>query len=54
MLKSLKCLLKGHAYIDSRSHPGTQVCVRCRHRKPFEGLMPPPNGSVTADKSKDD
>jgi hypothetical protein len=38
MFQSLKCLLKGHMYVDSRSQPGTEVCVRCRHRRPFEGL----------------
>lgn len=38
MLKSLRCFRKGHLFVDSRSAPGTQVCVRCRHRKPFEGL----------------
>lgn len=54
MLKSLKCLLKGHAYVDSRSHPGTRVCVRCRHRKPFEGLTPPSTEADTADKTRDD
>ena len=43
MLKSLKCLFKGHLYIDSRSQPGTQICVRCRDRKPFEGLIRPPS-----------
>lgn len=42
MLKSLKCIIKGHLFVDSRSQPGTQVCVRCRHRLPFEGLTPPP------------
>lgn len=41
MLKSVKCLLKGHVYVDSRSQPGTRVCVRCGDRKPFEGLIPP-------------
>lgn len=25
-------------YVDSRSQPGTQVCVRCRYRHPFDGL----------------
>ena len=40
MLKSMKCLLKGHLFVDSRSQPGTQVCVRCGYRKPFETLMP--------------
>ncbi len=41
MFKSLKCLTKGHLYVDSRSEAGTKVCVRCRDRKPFEGLTPP-------------
>ena len=41
MFKSLKCLMKGHLYVDSRSEPGTRVCVRCRDRRPFEGLVPP-------------
>ena len=50
MFKSLKCLIKGHLYVDSRSEAGTKVCVRCRDRQPFEGLTPPkkapqnPNG----------
>lgn len=38
MLKSMKCRLKGHVYVDSRSQPGTRVCVRCQDRQPFEGL----------------
>jgi hypothetical protein len=38
MFKTLRCYRKGHLFVDSRSMPGTQVCVRCRHRKPFEGL----------------
>lgn len=38
MLKTLRCFRKGHWFVDSRSTPGTQVCVRCRHRQPFEGL----------------
>ena len=38
MFQSLKCLFKGHVYVDSRSQPGTEVCVRCRRRRPFEGL----------------
>ena len=41
MFKSLKCLTKGHLYVDSRSEAGTKVCVRCRDRQPFEGLTPP-------------
>lgn len=41
MLKSMKCLMKGHAFVDSRSQPGTRVCVRCRARKNFEGLSSP-------------
>jgi hypothetical protein len=39
MFKSLRCFRKGHLFVDSRSEPGTQVCVRCRQRKPFEGLI---------------
>lgn len=42
MFKSLKCRLKGHVYVDSRSQPGTQICVRCRHRKPFESFTAEP------------
>ena len=36
------CAWKGHQFVDSRSQPGTQVCVRCRFRKPFEGLKTKP------------
>lgn len=39
MFKSLRCFRKGHLFVDSRSMPGTQVCVRCKQRRPFEGLM---------------
>lgn len=49
MLKSMKCLLKGHVYVDSRSQPGTRVCVRCKDRKPFEGLTPEPGGNAAPD-----
>lgn len=38
MFKTLKCRLAGHIFVDSRSEPGTQVCVRCRYRQAFEGL----------------
>lgn len=48
MLKSLKCLLKGHVYVDSRSQPGTRVCVRCKDRQPFEGLIPPSSGDSSS------
>lgn len=41
MFKSLRCFRKGHLFVDSRSMAGTQVCVRCRHRQPFEGLTVP-------------
>ncbi|SFS73561.1 hypothetical protein [Brevundimonas viscosa] len=38
MFETLRCQLKGgHLFVDSRSHPGMQTCVRCRMRKPFEG-----------------
>lgn len=43
MFKTLKCARKGHLFVDSRSQPGTQVCVRCQHRQRFEGLA----GSAT-------
>lgn len=38
MLAALRCRLKGHIFVDSRSQPGMQVCVRCRSREPFEGM----------------
>ena len=38
MFEALKCRLNGHLFVDSRSQPGVQVCVRCRHRQAFEGL----------------
>ena len=38
MFRSMQCRLKGHVYVDSRSQPGTRVCVRCQDRRPFEGL----------------
>jgi hypothetical protein len=41
MFKSLRCFRKGHLFVDSRSMAGTQVCVRCRCRQPFEGLTIP-------------
>ena len=41
MFSSIKCRLKGHLYVDSRSQPGTRVCVRCKDRQPFEGLVQP-------------
>ncbi len=40
MFETLRCQLKGgHLFVDSRSHPGMQTCVRCRMRKPFEGAV---------------
>lgn len=41
MFNSIRCAWKGHLFTDSRSEPGVQVCVRCRERRPFEGLTPP-------------
>lgn len=38
MFKSLRCKIKGHTFVDSRSLPGMQTCVRCRTRQPFESL----------------
>jgi hypothetical protein len=37
MFEGLKCARKGHLFVDSRSQPGMQTCVRCRLRQPFEG-----------------
>ena len=42
MFEVLRCAWKGHQFVDSRSQPGTRVCVRCRQRRPFEGLEPRP------------
>ncbi|RZJ46247.1 MAG: hypothetical protein EON87_05360 [Brevundimonas sp.] len=44
MLNSLRCSLKGHIFVDSRSQPGMQTCVRCRTRQPFERLRVVPSG----------
>lgn len=41
MFEALRCAVKGHLFVDSRSQPGTKVCVRCRERRLFEGLEPP-------------
>ena len=50
MFETLRCQLKGgHQFVDSRSHPGMQTCVRCRLRKPFEGL--PGSRPVAEDES---
>lgn len=54
MFKSLTCNLKGHLYVDSRSQPGTRVCVRCRHRLPFEGLPLRPVAETRPDASDPD
>jgi len=46
VLARRRCARSGHLFVDSRSQPGTQVCVRCRLRKPFEGLETPrPDGA---------
>jgi hypothetical protein len=45
----MKCRLKGHVYVDSRSQPGTRVCVRCKDRKLFEGLIPESGSGDTPD-----
>lgn len=42
MFEALRCAWKGHLFVDSRSQAGTRVCVRCRERRPFEGLEKPP------------
>ena len=54
MFKFLKCHLKGHMYVDSRSQAGSQVCVRCRHRLPFEGLARRPVAGTRPDASNQD
>jgi len=57
MFKSLKCAIKGHLFVDSRSQAGTQVCVRCRHRQPFEGLArtpAPQSDSAAPDQARPD
>ncbi len=38
MFNALRCALRGHLFVDSRSRPGMQTCVRCRLRQPFESL----------------
>jgi hypothetical protein len=38
MFEALRCAVKGHLFVDSRSQPGTQVCLRRRRRQLFEGL----------------
>jgi hypothetical protein len=49
MFRTVQCRLKGHVYVDSRSQPGTRVCVRCQDRRPFEGLRGSPgNGDASA------
>lgn len=51
MFKSLKCRMTGHLFVDSRSQPGTQVCVRCRKRQIFEGLTQPAGTETAGSKS---
>ena len=46
VLARRRCARNGHLFVDSRSQPATQVCVRCRFRKPFEGLEAPPQGGA--------
>lgn len=55
MFKALKCARKGHLFVDSRSQPGTQVCVRCQRRQIFEGLSPAsrPNSAAGSDPTAD-
>lgn len=33
LLAFLKCLIVGHEFQNSRSHPGMQTCRRCKFRK---------------------
>ena len=49
MFTTLRCTLKGHIFVDSRSRPGMQTCVRCRVRQPFETFRTTtPTPEVTA------
>lgn len=41
MFETLRCRLKGHQFVDSRSQPGMVTCVRCKHREPFTSLKTP-------------
>jgi len=45
MLKTLRCKIKGHIFVDSRSLPGMQTCARCRTRVPFEALVAEQQGA---------
>ncbi len=47
MFEPLRCRLKGHVFVDSRSQPGMQTCVRCRHRQPFETNHTPTSAEPT-------
>jgi hypothetical protein len=49
MFKTLKCRLSGHLFVDSRSQPGVQTCVRCRHRQAFDGLKANPPAPSPSD-----
>jgi len=49
MFEGLRCKHKGHLFVDSRSIPGTTVCVRCRHRQSFDGAtITPPEKTDTS------
>jgi hypothetical protein len=41
MFETLRCRLKGHQFVDSRSQPGMVTCVRCKHREPFTAIRKP-------------
>jgi len=41
MFETLRCKLKGHQFVDSRSQPGMVTCVRCKHREPFTSMKTP-------------
>jgi hypothetical protein len=34
-MKRLKCLLRGHVFVDSRTEKTVMVCARCRKRQGF-------------------
>lgn len=33
LLSYLRCLIRGHRWVDSHSSPGMMTCIRCRRRR---------------------
>jgi len=48
MFETLRCVRKGHIFVDSRSQPGTVVCARCGKRRAPEGMTTPRNPADSA------